>query len=93
MVYVLRREPQYTDENRFGVSCSKKVGNSVTRHLVTRRYREAFRAWVKENNTKSKTDRHHDVVVSVYPEAANAKYCELKDSLSNLLEQIMKNYA
>lgn len=29
--------------NRLGVSCSKKVGNSVVRHTLTRKFREIFR--------------------------------------------------
>ena len=32
-----------TDKNRLGISVSKKVGNSVVRHRLTRIVREAFR--------------------------------------------------
>ncbi len=32
-----------TNRNRFGISVSKKVGNSVTRHRVTRLIRESYR--------------------------------------------------
>jgi ribonuclease P protein component len=83
-----------TAENRLGVSCSKKVGNSVTRNLITRRYREAFRAWNRENGAKSETTGFYDVVVSVHPKAASAKFGELNASLyrmlNGLLEQLTK---
>ena len=36
----------HTDRNRLGISVSKKVGNSVVRHRITRLIRESYR--VKE---------------------------------------------
>ena len=39
------------DENRIGISVSKKVGNSVVRHHITRLLREIFRL----NNNRIKT--------------------------------------
>ena len=40
VMYVLENE---TDRNRLGISVSKKVGNSVIRHHVTRLIRESYR--------------------------------------------------
>lgn len=40
VMYVLKNE---TDRNRLGISVSKKVGNSVIRHHVTRLIRESYR--------------------------------------------------
>ena len=40
VMYVLKNE---TEENRLGISVSKKVGNSVIRHHVTRLIRESYR--------------------------------------------------
>lgn len=40
VVYVL---DNLSDTNRLGISVSKKVGNSVVRHRLTRIVREAFR--------------------------------------------------
>jgi len=40
IMYVLNNG---SEKNRLGISCSKKIGNSVVRHRVTRLIREAFR--------------------------------------------------
>ena len=40
VMYVLKND---TDRNRLGISVSKKVGNSVIRHHVTRLIRESYR--------------------------------------------------
>lgn len=40
VMYALRND---TDGNRFGIVCSKKVGNSIVRHRVRRIIREAIR--------------------------------------------------
>ena len=40
VMYVLENQ---TGRNRLGISVSKKVGNSIVRHRVTRRIRESYR--------------------------------------------------
>lgn len=40
VMYVVKND---SDENRIGISVSKKVGNSVVRHRVTRLIRESYR--------------------------------------------------
>ena len=40
VMYCLKNE---LSENRYGISVSKKVGNSVVRHRITRLCREVFR--------------------------------------------------
>ena len=40
VMYVLKNE---TEQNRIGISVSKKVGNSVIRHHLTRLIRESYR--------------------------------------------------
>ena len=42
VMYVLRNEDEHM-KNRLGISVSKKVGNSVVRHRVTRLIRESYR--------------------------------------------------
>lgn len=45
VMYVLRQD---TQKNRIGISVSKKVGNSVVRHRITRLIRESYRLHEKE---------------------------------------------
>ena len=40
VMYALENQ---TDRNRLGISVSKKVGNSVVRHRITRLVRESYR--------------------------------------------------
>ena len=40
VLYVLEN---HTEQNRLGISVSKKVGNSVVRHRITRLIRESYR--------------------------------------------------
>ena len=40
VMYILENQ---TDQNRLGISVSKKVGNSIVRHRLTRLIRESYR--------------------------------------------------
>ncbi|PNV61607.1 ribonuclease P protein component [Clostridium sp. chh4-2] len=56
------------DENRIGISVSKKVGNSVVRHHITRLIREIFR--LNENML----DKGLDIVVVARPAAKESDF-------------------
>ena len=63
------------DQNRLGISVSKKVGNSVVRHHVTRLIRESYRLH---------EDMFHigfDIVVVARVSAKDVKYAEIEDAL------------
>jgi len=63
------------DKNRLGISVSKKVGNSVVRHQVTRLIRESYRLH---------EDLFHsgfDIVVVARVRAKDAKYAEIESAL------------
>ena len=51
VMYVLSNK---FDENRFGITVSKKVGNSVVRHRITRLIRECIR--LQESNILTEYD-------------------------------------
>ncbi len=59
--------PNSTGRPRLGVTASRKVGNSVVRHLLKRRIRETYRRWQGRGELPSL-----DLVVHLKPEAAKA---------------------
>ena len=66
------------DINRIGISVSKKVGNSVVRHRVTRLVRESYR--LHENVFNSGLD----IVIVARPGAATVDYFDIESALLHL---------
>lgn len=64
-----------SDKNRLGISVSKKVGNSVVRHRVSRLIRESYR--LHEDLFRS----GYDLVVVARVNAKDAKYSEIESAL------------
>ena len=75
VMYVLENG---TDRNRLGISVSKKVGNSVVRHRITRLVRESYR--LHENIFNSGLD----MVVVARKGASTVKYAEIESALLHL---------
>ena len=75
VMYVLKN--QY-NKNRLGISVSKKVGNSVVRHRVTRLIRESYRL------NESAFDKSLDIVVIARPSAKGRSYQEIESALLHL---------
>lgn len=67
-----------TEENRLGISVSKKVGNSVVRHRLTRLIRESYR--LSEEHFR----RGNDIVVIARTSAKNKDYREMEGALIHL---------
>lgn len=74
------------NKNRLGISVSKKVGNSVIRHHITRLIREAYR--LQEDMFNSGLD----IVVIARASARNASYFDIESALKHLggLHKILK---
>lgn len=74
--------------NRIGISVSKKVGNSIVRHRVTRLVRESYR--LHENIFNSGLD----MVIVARKEAAEVGFYEIESALLHLskLHQVIKIY-
>lgn len=75
VLYVLRNN---TDLNRLGISVSKKVGNSVVRHHLSRLIREAYRLHEDVFNSGL------DMIVVVRKGASDISYNETVESLLHL---------
>lgn len=75
VMYVLKND---TERNRLGISVSKKVGNSVIRHHVTRLIRESYR--LQEDMFNSGLD----IVVIARATARNTSYHEIESALMHL---------
>ena len=75
-----------TSSNRVGISVSKKVGNSVIRHHVTRLIRESYR--LQEDMFNSGLD----IVVIARNTAKDISYNEVESALLHLggLHKILK---
>lgn len=83
VMYVL---PNDTQTNRFGISVSKKVGNSVVRHHLTRQLRESYRLH------EDMFDRGSDIVVIARVTARGVSYQKIESALLHLggLHRIIK---
>ena len=83
IMYVLKQDVQ---ENRIGISVSKKVGNSVVRHRITRLIRESYR--LNEQTFVGGLD----IVVIARPGAKERSFFEIESALLHLgrLHSILK---
>ena len=75
IMYVLENN---SDRNRVGISVSKKVGNSIVRHRITRLVREGYRLQEKVFNSGL------DIVIVARSNAASASFREVESALLHL---------
>lgn len=75
VMYILEQD---TQRNRIGISVSKKVGNSVVRHRITRLIRESYRL-----NEKEFVDGL-DLVIVARPGAKERNFFEIESALLHL---------
>jgi ribonuclease P protein component len=78
VMYVLSNK---FDENRFGITVSKKVGNSVVRHRITRLIRECIR--LQESNILTE----YDIVIVARKAAKDKKYQDIESAFLNLCKR------
>ena len=67
-----------TSGNRLGLSVSKKVGNSVVRHRVTRLLRESYR--LQEEHFR----RGYDIIIIARASAKDKSYQEIESAVVHL---------
>ena len=75
VMYVLKND---CNKNRIGISVSKKVGNSVIRHHITRLIRESYRLHEDMFNSSL------DIVVIARSTARDISYKEAESALLHL---------
>lgn len=68
----------HSEKNRLGISVSKKVGNSIVRHRLTRLIRESYR--LQEDRFKSGLD----IVIIARIGAKEKKYHDIENALLHL---------
>ena len=77
VMYVLENHDRHM-ENRLGISVSKKVGNSVVRHRLTRLIRESYRL------NETDFDSNLDIVVVVRAAAKGKSFHEIESAFLHL---------
>ncbi len=84
IMYVLNNE---LSNNRIGISVSKKVGNSVVRHRITRLIRESYRL------NESMFNSGLDIVLVARPGSKDRSYSEINSALIHLakLQRIIRD--
>ena len=75
VLYIMENQ---TEKNRIGISVSKKVGNSVVRHHLTRLIRESYRL------QEECFQRGYDLVVIARQSAKDVTYKEMESALIQL---------
>lgn len=75
VMYVLENG---TEKNRIGISVSKKVGNSIVRHRLTRLIRESYRL------NEGRFSRGYDLVVIARERARGESFRDIEGALLHL---------
>ena len=84
---VMYKKENNIEGNHLGISVSKKVGNSVVRHRITRLIRESYRL------NEEKFEKGYDLIVVARVNAKGISYADMESALLHLakLQKIRKD--
>ncbi len=84
---VMYKKINNIEGNRLGISVSKKVGNSVIRHRITRLIRESYRL------NEEKFEKGYDLIVVARVNAKGISYADMESALLHVakLQKIRKD--
>ena len=84
---VMYKRKNEIEGNRLGISVSKKVGNSVVRHRITRLIRESYRL------NEEKFEIGYDLIVVARVNAKGISYADMESALLHMakLQKIRKD--
>ena len=84
---IMYKRSNGSERNRIGISVSKKVGNSVVRHRISRLIRESYRL------QEERFLKGLDIIVIARPSAAGISYKEIESAMNHLgkLHNIIDN--
>lgn len=84
---VMYKKENNIEGNHLGISVSKKVGNSVVRHRITRLIRESYRL------NEEKFGKGYDLIVVARVNAKGISYADMESALLHLakLQKIRKD--
>ena len=85
---VLHFKANGREHPRLGITASRKVGNSVIRHLMKRRTREIYRRWPGRKALPAV-----DLVVHLKPAAATVPFAQLQSELLRMLSSLTSDRA
>lgn len=84
---VMYKKENNIEGNHLGISVSKKVGNSVVRHRITRLIRESYRL------NEEKFEKGYDLIVVARVNAKGISYADMESALLHVakLQKIRKD--
>ena len=79
VIYIRRNN---SNQNRLGITVSKKIGGAVQRNRVRRKLKEIYRL------SEVKLNPGHDIVIVARVKSRDAKYHELETSVLSLFKKL-----
>ncbi|MFI3210854.1 MAG: ribonuclease P protein component [Peptostreptococcaceae bacterium] len=80
VIYIMKNN---LDDNRLGISVSKKIGKAIIRNKVKRRIREAYRLHIDEKLTIN----GYDIIFIARKPSSDCSYTDIEKSVISLFKK------